>query len=34
MPWQDITRILDAQGALEEALHQVTPRAEDDNDQS
>ena len=31
---QDVARVLDAKGALEEALDEIAPSAEDDDDQS
>ena len=34
MTWQDVARVLDAKGALEEALDEIAPSAEDDDDQS
>ena len=34
MTGQDITAVLDVDGALEQTLHQVTPGAEDHNHQS
>ena len=34
MSWQYVTTILNTNGALEEALHQIAPSAEDDDGQS
>ena len=31
MTWQDMTRVLDAEGTLEERFHQVSPGTEDDD---
>ena len=32
--WEDVAAVLDADGALEEALHEVAPRSEDADHQS
>ena len=33
MAWQDVAAVLDAKGTFEETFYQVTPSAEDDNDE-